>query len=308
MALVNQKNVSEFSIQGFSDNIELRLSLFIVFLSIYLFIVLGNLIVILVISVNSHLHTPMYLFLLNLSINDISSTTNILPNLLHILFTQQKNITFLGCMTQLYIFMFLVSDEYILLAIMGYDRYVAICDPLHYIERMTQKHCTQLITASLAVSFFISIPHAVLISKLFYCSSHVIDYIFCDVTPLLKISCSDTFNVELVTYIEGTLVAFNCFLLTLISYVFIILAILKIKSSDGQKKTFSTCASHLICVIIFYGTLISLYVRPASNYYPERDKFFALLYTVLIPLMNPLIYTLKNREFQSAFNKLSKKN
>ncbi|XP_031761679.1 olfactory receptor 8H3-like, partial [Xenopus tropicalis] len=238
------------------------------------------------------------------SLIDISSTSNILPNLLHILLTQQNNISFLGCMTQMYVFVSLAASEYFLLTAMAYDRYVAICDPLHYIARMSRKHCAGLITAAFTVGLLVPTGHVVLISKLSYCGSHVIEHFFCDIIPLLKLSCSDTFNVELLTYIEGTLVASSCFLFTLISYVCIISSILKIQSLEGRKKAFSTCASHLTSVIIFYGTLISVYVRPTTSYCPNRDTFFALLYIVLIPLLNPLIYTLKNREFQSALIKL----
>ncbi|OCT71408.1 hypothetical protein XELAEV_18034388mg [Xenopus laevis] len=300
-----QGNVSEFIIQGFSDNPEMQLLLFLVFLSIYLFILLGNLTVILVISLNSHLNTPMYLLLLTLSFNDISSTTNILPTLLHILFTQQKNISFLGCMTQVYVYMSLLMYQYTLLTIMAYDRYVAICDPLRYIVRMAQNRCAKLITGSLVVSFFYPIGHAILIAKFSYCGSHVIDHFFCDVTPLLKLLCREIFTVQLLTFIEGTLVIFFCVLPLLISYIFIIMTILKIQSSEGRKKTFSTCASHLSSVILFYGTVVSLYVRPTTSYCPKKEKFFALLHIVLIPLLNPLIYTLKNKEFQSAFIKLT---
>ncbi|XP_002935486.2 olfactory receptor 1019-like [Xenopus tropicalis] len=187
---------------------------------------------------------------------------------------------------------------------MAYDRYVAICDPLRYIARMTPKLCLTLIVASLVVSFLDPIGHVTVISKLSYCGSHVIEHFFCDVTPLLKLSCSDTFMVQLLNYIEGALVVFSFFLPILTSYIFIISAILKIQSSEGRQKAFSTCASHLSCVIIFYGTLVFLYVRPTTSYYSKRDKFFALLHIVLIPMLNPLIYTLKNKEFQSAFIKL----
>ncbi|KAE8589849.1 hypothetical protein XENTR_v10017772, partial [Xenopus tropicalis] len=188
-------NVSGFIIQGFSDTPELHISLFVLFLVIYLIILLGNLIIFLVISCNPHLHTPMYIFLLNLSLIDISSTSNILPNLLHILLTQQNNISFLGCMAQMYVFGFLADSEYFLLTAMAYDRYVAICDPLHYIARMSRKHCAGLITATFTVGFFDPVPYLVLISKLSYCSSHLINHFFCDVAPLLKLSCSSTFSV-----------------------------------------------------------------------------------------------------------------
>eukprot|EP00079_Xenopus_tropicalis_P037332 XP_017951103.1 PREDICTED: olfactory receptor 8H1-like [Xenopus tropicalis] len=300
----NQGNVSGFIIQGFSDTPELQISLFVLFLVIYLIILLGNLIIFLVISCNPHLHTPMYIFLLNLSLIDISSTSDILPNLLHILLTKENNISFLGCMTQMYIFLSLASSEYFLLTAMAYDRYVAICDPLHYIARMSRKHCAGLITAAFTVGFGEPVSLIVLIPKLSYCASRLINHFFCDISPLLQLSCSSTFSVELFIYIEGTLFTFSSFLLTLTSYIFIISAILKIQSSEGRQKAFSTCASHLACVITLYGTIICLYVRPSTSYSLKRDKYFSLLYIALGPVLNPLIYTLKNREFKSSFIKL----
>eukprot|EP00079_Xenopus_tropicalis_P037320 XP_017951091.1 PREDICTED: olfactory receptor 8H1-like [Xenopus tropicalis] len=285
----SQENISGFIIQGFSDTPELQISLFVLFLGIYLIILLGNLIIFLVISCNPHLHTPMYIFLQNLSLIDISFSSNILPNLLHILLTQQNNISFLGCMTQMYLFVSLTASENFLLTAMAYDRYVAICDPLHYIARMSRKHCAGLITAAFTVGFVDPVGHVVLISKLSYCASHLINHFFCDVTPLLKLSCSSTFSVELFIYI------------------FIISAILKIQSSEGRQKAFSTCASHLACVITLYGTIFCLYMRPTTSYSLKRDKYFSLLYIVLGPLLNPLIYTLKNRDFQSSLNILRQK-
>ncbi|KAE8589865.1 hypothetical protein XENTR_v10017788 [Xenopus tropicalis] len=297
------ENVSGFIIQGFSDTPELHISLFVLFLVIYLIILLGNLIIFLVISCSPHLHTPMYIFLQNLSLIDISIVTNILPILLHILLTQQNNISFLGCMTQMYVFGSLAASEYFLLTAMAYDRYVAICDPLHYIARMSRKHCAGLITTTSTVGFAVPVGIVVFISKLSYCASHLINHFFCDITPLLKLSCSSTFSVELSIYIEGTLLSFNSFLLTLASYIFIISAILKIQSSEGRQKAFSTCASHLACVITLYGTALSLYMRPTTSYSLKRDKYFSLLHLLLSPVLNPFIYTLKNRDFQSSFYK-----
>ncbi|OCT69812.1 olfactory receptor 8H1 [Xenopus laevis] len=301
MATEIKGNVSGFIIQGFSDSSKFQISLFVLILIIYLIILMGNLIIFLVISWNPHLHTPMYIFLQNLSIIDISFTSTILPNLLHILLTQQNNISFLGCMTQMYVFVALANSEYFLLTAMSYDRYVAICDSLHYITRMSRKHCAWLIIAAFTVGFVDPFSIVILISKLSYCASHLINHFFCDVTPLLKLSCSSTFSVELLIYIEGTLLTFNSFLLTLTSYIFIISAILKIQSSEGQQKAFSTCASHLTCVITLYVTIICLYMRPTKSYSLERNKYFSLLYIVLGPVLNPLIYTLKNTEFKSSF-------
>ncbi|KAE8589881.1 hypothetical protein XENTR_v10017804 [Xenopus tropicalis] len=307
MTSESKENISGFIIQGFSDTPELQTSLFVLFLGIYLIILLGNLIIFLVISCNPHLHTPMYIFLQNLSLIDISFSSNVLPNLLHILLTQQNNISFLGCMTQMYVFVSLANSEFFLLTAMAYDRYVAICDPLHYIARMSRKHCAGLITAAFTVGFVDPVGIVVLTSKLSYCASHLINHFFCDVTPLLKLSCRSTFSVELLIYIEGTLFTFSSFLLTLISYIFIISAILKIQSSEGRQKAFSTCASHLACVITLYGTVFCLYVRPTTSYSIKRDKYFSLLYIALGPVLNPLIYTLKNREIQSSLNKMKQK-
>ncbi|XP_031761636.1 olfactory receptor 151-like [Xenopus tropicalis] len=293
MASESQINVSGFIIQGFSDTPELQISLFVLFLGIYLIILLGNLIIFLVISCNPHLHTPMYIFLLNLSLIDISFSSNVLPNLLHILLTQQNNISFLGCMTQMYVFVSLAGSEYFLLTAMAYDRYVAICDPLHYIARMSRKHCAGLITAAFTVGFVEPVGHLVLIPKLSYCASHLISHFFCDITPLVKLSCSSTFSVELLIYIEGTLLIISSFLLTLISYIFIISAILKIQSSEGRQKAFSTCASHLACVITLYGTALSLYMRPTTSYSPKRDKYFSLLYIALGPKNLTVVYDIK---------------
>ncbi|KAG8435672.1 hypothetical protein GDO86_013556 [Hymenochirus boettgeri] len=304
MAPNYQGNVSEFIIRGLSDTPELQIPLFVLFLIIYLFIITGNLTIFSVILLSSDLHTPMYKFLQNLSIIDISSTSNVLPALLHRLITQQKKMSLFGCLTQLYFYISLAGSEFFILTAMSYDRYVAICDPLHYINRMSEKHCAWLISASYCAGFVNSVGHVVLLHKLTYCASHLIDHFFCDVIPLLKLSCSDTFNVEILTYVSGTLLTFNSFLLTLSSYIFIISTILKIQSTHGRQKAFSTCASHLTCVIIFYMTLLCLYMKPTTSYSLDRDKFFSLLYIVLVPLLNPLIYTLKNKEFLIAFNKL----
>ncbi|OCT71414.1 hypothetical protein XELAEV_18034394mg [Xenopus laevis] len=303
MTSEHKENVSGFIVQGFSDTPRFQITIFVLFLVIYLIILLGNLIIFFVISCNAHLHTPMYIFLQNLSIVDIASTSNILPNLLHILLTQQNYISFLGCITQLYVFMILAGSIYLILAAMAYDRYVAICDPLYYVTRMSRKHCAWLITAAYTVGFVESISIVAHVYQLSYCASHFINHFFCDIPPLIKLSCSSTFTVELLIYIEGTLLTFNSFLLILTSYIFIISAIQKIQSLKGRQKAFSTCASHMTCVIILYGTVLCLYVRPTTSYSLKRDKYFSLLYIVLGPVLNPPIYTLKNREFQSSFNK-----
>ncbi|KAM8924741.1 olfactory receptor 2G3-like [Pelodytes ibericus] len=296
-------NGTGFIIQGFSDDPELQVYLYVILLIIYLTVLLGNLTIFTVISLSPHLHTPMYIFLMNLSLVDIAFTSTILPNLLHGLLTQHKYISFVGCMAQMYVFVSLTSIEFTILTVMEYDRYVAICHPLHYVLKMSLRHCNFLTSAAWCMGFLDPIGLIFLMPKLSFCGSHVIDHFFCDVSPLLKLSCSDTFSIELMIYIDGVLFTFNLFLLTVTSYFFIISTILKM-SSEGRHKAFSTCGSHMTCVIIFYGTIFCLYVRPTSSYSPQRDKFFSLLYIVLIPTLNPIIYTLKNKEFKSALIKL----
>ncbi|XP_063819353.1 olfactory receptor 5B12-like [Pseudophryne corroboree] len=296
-------NATEFTIEGLFDIPELQYPVFIIFLFIYIIIIFGNIGIIVVVCLNSCLHTPMYIFLMHLSIIDIAYSSNILPKLLDMLITKNNTISFLGCIYQMYFFLALACTEVLLLAAMAYDRYVAICHPLHYIVLMSMKQCAPLAAAAWSIGFIDSSGHAVLISRLSFCASHVIDHFFCDIIPLLKISCSDTFKVEILNYFGGTLLLATAFLLTLVSYIFIITNIIKIKSGESRGKAFSTCSSHLTCVIIFYGTMICLYMRPTASYSPKQDKFIALLYAILVPVLNPVIYSLKNQEVKSALCK-----
>ncbi|XP_040294214.1 olfactory receptor 1019-like [Bufo bufo] len=249
----------------------------------------------------------MYIFLMNLSIMDIVYTSCILPKLLHMFITKNNTISFWGCIYQMYLFLAMACAEVLLLAAMAYDRYVAICHPLHYMTLMSPKHLAGFAVTAWSVGFLDPSGHAVLISRLSFCASHIIDHFFCDVIPLLKISCSDTSEVELINYLEGSLILSSAFVLTLVSYIFIISTIVKIKSSEGRRKAFSTCSSHLTCVVIFYGTIICLYMRPTTSYTPKQDKFISLLYAVLVPVLNPIIYSLKNQEIKSAFVKFKSK-
>ncbi|KAG8435684.1 hypothetical protein GDO86_013568 [Hymenochirus boettgeri] len=297
-------NVSDFIIQGFSDMGRLQFPICITLLMVYLVILMGNATVLLVILLDSHLHTPMYIFLLNLSFLDISLTSNIIPNLINSLIREHRNISFKGCMVQMYSFLVLTCTEFVLLTVMAYDRYIAICFPLKYVFQMSRKVCILFLCEVWIYGFLNPTAYLVLISKLSFCKSNTIDHIFCDLSALLKLSCTDTTTVEILNYLEGSVVTFNTFTLTVTSYIFIISAILKIKSLEGRHKAFSTCASHLTCVVISYLTIISLYMRPTSTYSPKQDKFFALLYIMLIPLLNPIIYTLKNKEFHAALKRL----
>ncbi|XP_075697355.1 olfactory receptor 5AR1-like [Rhinoderma darwinii] len=304
LSMKSQSKVTEFTIECFPAISPYEIHLFVIFLIIYLNIVLGNIAVFTCITFDSHLHTPMYIFLGSLSIVDIVSTSNILPKLLSMLLTQQRTITFNACMTQLYFFIYFTCTEFFLLAVMAYDRYVAICHPLHYALFMSIKHCILFLVGTWIAAALEPVLHTVFIANLSFCSSLQINHFFCDISPLLNLSCNDTIHVEIATYVLGAIVGLSAFTLTLSSYVFIINTILNIKSADGRRKAFFTCASHLTSVIIFYGTSLSLHVRPTSTYAPTQDKLFSVLYIILIPVLNPLIYTMKNKQFKEAYRRL----
>ncbi|XP_073537766.1 olfactory receptor 5G3-like [Phyllobates terribilis] len=299
-----QSRVVEFTMECFPDISQIHL--FIIILIIYLIIVLGNITVYICITVDPHLHTPMYIFLGSLSIVDILSASNVLPSLLSMLFTQQKTISFNGCLAQLYFFIYFTCTEFFLLAVMAYDRYVAICHPLHYALFMSIKHCTLFLVGTWTTAALEPVLHTIFIANLSFCSSVQVNHFFCDISPLLKLSCNDTIHIEIATYVLGAIVGLTAFTLTLLSYVFIINTILKINSADGRRKAFFTCTSHLTSVIVFFGTSLSLHVRPTSTYEPVHDKLFSLLYITMIPLLNPPIYTMKNKQFKEAFGRLNR--
>ncbi|KAG8435697.1 hypothetical protein GDO86_013580 [Hymenochirus boettgeri] len=304
LPLGNQSTLLTFTIQCFSENTNIQLPLFILFLLIYLIIILGNTTVFTTISLSPKLHTPMYMFLGNLSFLDISYISTTFPKLLHMVYTQQKTISFTGCITQLYFFLSLACTECLLLTVMAYDRYVAICHPFHYTVLISRKHCARLITVAWVVGFLDPVAHSILITNLSFCSSHHIDHFFCDLIPVLKITCSDTSTIEIMTYITGVIMCISSFGFTSISYIFIIHTICKIQSTQGRQKAFSTCTSHLTCVIILYGTMTCSYMRPTKSYNPGLDSFFALLYVAFVPMLNPFIYTLKNKDFTCHLKKV----
>ncbi|KAG9484818.1 hypothetical protein GDO78_008109, partial [Eleutherodactylus coqui] len=300
----NESHAVQFIILCFSDLPHLQVPLFLIFLSIYISIIFGNAAVLLSIVFDSHLHTPMYMFLSNLSVLDISYTSTTLPKLLFMLSTQDRIMSFVGCISQMYFFLCFACTEMILLAVMAYDRYVAVCHPLHYTLIMSPRNCLAVVISVWIAAMLEPVSFTVLVANLSFCSSNQIDHFFCDASPLLKISCTDTTHVNMTTYILGALVGMSTFILTLVSYVYIVFNIMNVHSTVGRSKTFSTCVSHLTSVLLFYGTTLSLYMRPTSMYSPKQDKFFSLLYIILIPLLNPVIYTLKNKQFKDAFKKL----
>ncbi|XP_078507286.1 olfactory receptor 5V1-like [Lissotriton helveticus] len=299
----NQTVETEFIIVGFNDFPQILVPLFLFFLLIYFLVLVGNLLIMSVVYFNKHLHTPMYFFLTNLALLDICYTTIIFPFMLAHFFLVGTHISLNGCLLQLFSFMSMVSTEFLLLSVMAYDRYVAICNPLHYVKIMNNAVCMKLAAGCWLFSFIDPVPDTVLISRLSFCRSHTINHFFCDVAAVINLSCSSTHAVEVAIYIVGTLVGVAPFSLTIVSYINIISTILKIRSTEGRRKAFSTCASHLTVVVLFYGVICSTYMRPASMVSVKNNKALSLLYVALTPLCNPIIYCLKNTEFKNTMRK-----
>ncbi|XP_078510123.1 olfactory receptor 5V1-like [Lissotriton helveticus] len=297
--------VEKFLIVGFSDFPQIKVILFIAFLLIYLFTLTGNLLIVTAICCSSQLHSPMYFFLTNLALIDITYTSILFPPMLARFFLNGTFISLTECLLQMHFFVGIVSTEFLFLTIMAYDRYVAICHPLRYLTIMNRAVCIGLTAGCWLVGLIDPTPHTVLMSKLSFCATHTINHFFCDVTALMKISCSSTHALETQTYILGATVAVMSFILVITSYVNIISAVLKIKSTEGRRKAFSTCASHFTVVVLFYGSICSTYMRPTSAYSMKDNKILSLTYTALTPLCNPIIYSLKNRELKNVLMKNS---
>uniref|UniRef100_A0A8C3VNE9 Olfactory receptor n=1 Tax=Catagonus wagneri TaxID=51154 RepID=A0A8C3VNE9_9CETA len=297
------QTVVEFVLKGFSSIQELNIFLFMMFLVFYILIVSGNILIVLLVSFHHHLHTPMYFFLVNLSFLEIWYTSNIVPKMLKIILAKQKTISVSGCLAQFYFFGSLAATECLLLAVMSYDRYLAICQPLHYPIVMSFPFCIRLAASSWLCCFLLTAVTTVLLSRLTFCGSNEIDHFFCDFTPLVHLSCMDTSLTETVAYATSSAVTLVPFLLITASYSSILTAILRIPSGTGRQKAFSTCSSHLTAVAVFYGTLIATYLVPSANSSQLLRKGFSLLYTILTPMFNPLIYSLRNRDIHEALRK-----
>ncbi|XP_056425616.1 olfactory receptor 10A7-like [Hyla sarda] len=296
----NRTEVTEFLLLGFQIRQDKRISLYCLLLVIYCLVICGNLLIITLVSTSKNLHTPMYFFISHLSISDILVSTDIVPNLLHILLNNGGTMTFIGCMTQLYFFSTSESFECLLLAVMSYDRYVAICNPLHYSSIMTSGHCVILTVICWFIGFSFTLICIITTAKLNFCGPKVIDHLFCDLVPLLELSCSDPFIVHLEFYIISIPDVLIPTTIIFVSYTYIVLAILRISSNTGRQKAFSTCSSHLIVLSIFYGTIFSVYVVPMNGQKLTMSKLLSLLYTVFTPLANPIIYSLKNKDIKKA--------
>ncbi|KAM4845589.1 olfactory receptor 5I1 [Thomomys bottae] len=299
----NYTLVTEFILLGFPTRPELQVVFFLVFLILYGMILAGNVGLMFLIRTDARLQTPMYFFLSNLSFVDLCYSSVIVPKMLANFLLETKSISYYGCALQFYFFCAFADTESFILAAMAYDRYVAICQPLLYTVVMSRGLCLRLIALSYLGGNMSSLVHTSFAFLLKYCDRNVINHFFCDLPPLLKLSCSDTTVNEWLLSTYGSSVEIFCFIVILISYTFILLSVLKMRSSSGRKKTFSTCASHLTSVAIYQGTLLFIYSRPSSLYSPNTDKVISVFYTIIIPVLNPLIYSLRNRDVKDAAKK-----
>uniref|UniRef100_A0A8D2AX07 Olfactory receptor n=1 Tax=Sciurus vulgaris TaxID=55149 RepID=A0A8D2AX07_SCIVU len=303
MAVDNFTVFTDFVFLGLSDRQDVQKGLFVFFFLVYGITILANLGMIVLIKVDSRLHTPMYYFLSNLSFCDICYSSTVSPKMLADFLSEQKRIPYDLCATQMYFFGAFADVECLMLAVMAYDRYVAICNPLLYTIAMSRRICIQLVAVAYIVGLVDSAIHTCFTFRLSFCNSNVINHFFCDIPPLLALSCSDTSINEIVMFtFIGCVVGFSI-VTVLLSYSYIITTIFRMNSAEGRRKAFSTCASHLTAVAIFHSTLLFMYFRPSSSYSMDTDKMASVFYTVIIPMLNPLIYSLRNKDVKGALSK-----
>ncbi|XP_077180422.1 olfactory receptor 1F1-like [Paroedura picta] len=297
----NETSVSGFALQRISNETGHEGLIFSVFLLMYLLSLLGNLLIVLLIRCNSHLlGTPMYFFLSYLSLADVGFVSSTVPVMLQNLISQDNVISYVGCLFQTYFYIAFGNSDNFLLAAMAYDRYVAICRPLHYTALMTLKRCVLMVSGCWILAFLHSLMVTVLLSRLSFCASREIRHFFCDVNPLVGLSCSDTTLLKMLEMTEGVLDILGPFIFIVVSYVRIFRTVMKTPSSSGKRKAFSTCGSHLTVVILFYGTLIWVYLVPTS----EDKTLASVMSNVVTPMLNPFIYSLRNNEMKSALRRL----
>ncbi|XP_004441773.1 PREDICTED: olfactory receptor 12D2-like [Ceratotherium simum simum] len=303
--MLNQTSVTEFLLLGVTDIQVLQPFLFVVFLTIYFLNVAGNGAILMVVISDPRLHSPMYFFLGNLSCLDICYSTVTLPKMLENFLSTHKVISFLGCITQLHFFHFLGSTEAMLLAVMAFDRFVAICKPLHYPLIMNHQLCTQMAVTIWIIGFFHALLHSIMTSRLNFCGSNLIHHFFCDVKPLLELACGNIeHNQWLLNTVTG-IIGMGPFFLTLLSYFYIITHLFCKTSSCSMLHTaLSTCASHFMVVILFYASVVFIYIRPASHSSMDQDRVIAIMYSVITPVLNPVIYTLRNKEVRGALSRV----
>ncbi|XP_044138615.1 olfactory receptor 5B12-like [Bufo gargarizans] len=297
---MNKTQATKFVFSGLTDDEKLVPFLYAFFLHVYIITVVGNVGIMVIVHKTSTFHTPMYYFLSYLSLVDLFYSSAVTPKMLSDLISLKKVITFHGCALQFFVFATLAGTEVVLLSNMSYDRYAAICQPLHYVSIMTKKKCSNLVALAFSLGVLQSTAQTSCVFSLQYCASNLIDHFYCDIPPLLKLSCSDTFACNMVTvFLIGSYSV--CSLTTiLVSYIFIFFSILQIRSAKGRQKAFSTCSSHLICSSIFYVSVFLAYVRPPSDTFKREDKVISIFYSVITPMLNPLIYSLRNQEVKKV--------
>ncbi|XP_008834489.1 LOW QUALITY PROTEIN: olfactory receptor 12-like [Nannospalax galili] len=300
----NYLELTEFILLGFRTSPEVQTLLFFLFLLIYMVIVLGNISMLIVIKIGSRLHTPMYFFLQNLSYLDLCYSTVIAPKTLTTFLSKEKKISYTGCATQFFFFALSVGTEGFLLAVMAYDLFSAICSPFLYTVRMSQQACIHLVAGSFICGCINSMVQTGFTFSLQFCGENRLDHFFCDVPALIKISCVVTFVSEIVLFILSTLIIVSTTTAILVSYGYILSTVLKIPSTHGRSKTFSTCGSHIAVVSLFYGTVFFMYAQPGAISSPEKSKIVAVFYTLVIPMLNPLIYSLRNRDVKDAVKRI----
>ncbi|XP_010600568.2 olfactory receptor 8K3-like [Loxodonta africana] len=303
----NPTVLNEFILMGITDRPELQAPLFGLFLIIYMISVVGNLGIIILTKMDSKLQTPMYFFLRHLAITDLGYSTAVGPNMLVNFVVDENTISYYFCATQLAFFSVFVASELFILSAMSYDRYMAICNPLLYTVIMSQRVCWVLVVISYLYSIFVSLFITIKIFNLSFCGYNIIRHFYCDSLPLLSLLCSSTHEIKLIILIFATLDLISSLLIVLVSYLLVLLAILKMNSAEGRHKTFSTCGSHLMVVIVFYGTLIFMYVQPKTSHSFGTDKMASIFYTLIIPMLNPLIYSLRNKDVKFALHRTRKK-
>uniref|UniRef100_A0A8C3VZR0 Olfactory receptor n=1 Tax=Catagonus wagneri TaxID=51154 RepID=A0A8C3VZR0_9CETA len=303
----NSSSVTTFILVGFADHPGLQVPLFVTFLGLYLMTLAWNLALILLIRGDTRLHTPMYFFLSNLSFIDICYSSAVAPKMLADFFRKRRTISFLGCAAQFFFFVGMGLTECFLLTAMAYDRYAAISRPLLYTTVVSQGLCTRMVVGAYVGGFLSSLVQASSLFRLHFCGPNVINHFFCDLPPVLALSCSDTFVSQAVDFLVVVAVGGTSFFILLISYSYLAAAVVKIRSAEGRRKAFNTCASHLMVVTLLFGTALFTYLRPSSSYSLGRDKVVSVFYSLVIPLLNPLIYSLRNKEIKEALWKVLEK-
>lgn len=299
----NYTSVAEFILLGLTSRLELQVLFFVLFLGIYMVTVAGNLGMIVLIRVNVRLHTPMYFFLSHLSFVDLCFSSNVTPKMLGIFLAERKTISYPACLVQCYFFIALVHVEIYILAVMAFDRYMAICNPLLYGSRMSKGVCTSLVMVPYVYGALTGLMETMWTYSLVFCGPNEINHFYCADPPLIKLACSDTYNKELSMFVVAGFNFTYSLLIILISYIYIFPAILRVRSTEGRRKAFSTCGSHLTSVIVFYATLFLMYLRPPSKDFVEQGKMVAVFYSTVIPMWNPMIYSLRNKDVKEALTK-----